>query len=260
MRDPDLSQPPKLTVVVGSNSGSTAVSGMSQKELAEMAMFAEAEAEDDSLGTKIKMLRLAKGDRLGRQFTQKDLGDIVGVTKGAVSQWENGAIPDEKYWPSIASALDTTVTKLFPDGVEKRKRERNEPNRGGLPVIGVKDSKAGDFQLTGSPIGFAKRPPGLARARSAFCFRMVGDSMAPVWEDGETVYVDPSRPAGSGDYVLIALKPFKDEEAPMLIRRLVLRDVDEIEVWQAASRKRETIKRDKIAKIQRVVRAEDLLN
>lgn len=44
----------------------------------------------DSMGSRIRQLREAKG------LTQPALGKMVGVTKGAVSQWENGSIANIK--------------------------------------------------------------------------------------------------------------------------------------------------------------------
>ncbi len=44
----------------------------------------------DNLGARIKILRTAKG------LTQAELGKLVGVTKGAVSQWEGGLISNIK--------------------------------------------------------------------------------------------------------------------------------------------------------------------
>lgn len=40
----------------------------------------------DNLGIRIKQLRKSKG------LSQEKLGELVGVTKGAVSQWEGGLI------------------------------------------------------------------------------------------------------------------------------------------------------------------------
>lgn len=42
----------------------------------------------EMMGDRIKMLREARG------LTQEGLGQLVGVTKGAVSQWENSGVAD----------------------------------------------------------------------------------------------------------------------------------------------------------------------
>lgn len=61
----------------------------------------------DILGRNIKRLRLQK------DMTQQRLGEIVGVSSQAVSNWECGGVPNAELLPSIAFALDTTVDVLF---------------------------------------------------------------------------------------------------------------------------------------------------
>lgn len=61
-----------------------------------------------TMGQRIQQMRKAK------QLTQEALGKACGVSKGAISQWENGTITDMKAEAALdcALALDTTVAWL----------------------------------------------------------------------------------------------------------------------------------------------------
>ena len=59
-----------------------------------------------NIGEHIKRLRKTKG------WSQKDLGDRVGVLQTHVSKWENGMKPSAPYLPRIASALNVPISDL----------------------------------------------------------------------------------------------------------------------------------------------------
>ena len=52
--------------------------------------------------------------RRDRDITQKQLGELVGVTQQAVTKWEKGlAAPRVSMLPKIAAALDCSVGELL---------------------------------------------------------------------------------------------------------------------------------------------------
>ena len=59
------------------------------------------------IGKQIKKYRMAKN------ITQEQLGQLVGVTTQAVSEWERGGTPDAELLPSLADALGVNVDALF---------------------------------------------------------------------------------------------------------------------------------------------------
>lgn len=51
--------------------------------------------------------------RKGRNMTQEELGQAVGVSGQAVSKWENGGTPDTELLPAIADRLGVTIDTLY---------------------------------------------------------------------------------------------------------------------------------------------------
>lgn len=59
------------------------------------------------IGEQIQKFRKAAG------LTQKELGEALGVSSSAVSQWETGGTPDISLLPAIADRLGVTIDALF---------------------------------------------------------------------------------------------------------------------------------------------------
>ena len=56
--------------------------------------------------------------RKQKDYTQEQLGELVGVSGQAVSKWENGGVPDTYLLPTISKVLGVSIDSLF--GVEKK--------------------------------------------------------------------------------------------------------------------------------------------
>ena len=67
------------------------------------------------IGEQIAKFRKSKG------LTQRELGEAIGVSASAVSQWESGGTPDISLLPALSDVLGVTVDSLF--GREKSRRE-----------------------------------------------------------------------------------------------------------------------------------------
>lgn len=87
--------------------------------------------------------------------------------------------------------------------------------------IGVGGSMA-DFDFNGQVVDRVRRPPGIAGLRSVAAIYCVNDSMAPLWEPGDTVYFTDARPTRVGDYVIVELHGKSESEpGPAYLKRLV---------------------------------------
>src|SRR5690606_31610516 len=80
---------------------------------------------------------------------------------------------------------------------------------------------AGDFELNGDVVDFARRPPGIGQLRDVFALYVVGESMTPWRQPGDLVYCTRSRHPRPGDYVVVELKAEEGEAQAALLKRLV---------------------------------------
>ncbi|MCG7348841.1 S24 family peptidase [Sphingomonas sp. ACRSK] len=86
---------------------------------------------------------------------------------------------------------------------------------------------------TGEVIDYFRRPPALRDRRDVYMLYTAGSSMAPAFEEGSPIPVDPKRPPTIGSYVVVYLRDRDDEfAAGVLIKRLVKRSASFIELQQ----------------------------
>ena len=112
-------------------------------------------------------------------------------------------------WPStesLAKVLTSTGTTLEEFA---RILQRKKPLRTRIPLIGM--AKAGDegyFDDAGFPAGAGwddVEVPGITD-ENAYALRIAGDSMEPVYRDGDIIVVSPNSQTHVGDRVVVRLK------------------------------------------------------
>lgn len=130
-----------------------------------------------------------------------------------------------------------------------------------VPVYGVAvGGDAGDFSLNGDVVDRVRRPPGLLGNRSAFAVYVRGDSMEPRHYQGDLLYVDPIRPARSGDDVLVELKPARPgEPGPAYIKQLVTQGPVRVVLRQFNPAKDITLPGAQILRVSKILKLADLL-
>ena len=106
-------------------------------------------------------------------------------------------------------------------------------------------------------VEYLRRPTSLANRRDVYAITVIGDSMADRFEDGDPAYVDPSRQANNGDYVVIQLVQ-RDNEGDgrlhiALLKKLVRRTSTYVELYQKHPECTFTIPLSDIHAIHRVV-------
>lgn len=104
------------------------------------------------------------------------------------------------------------------------------------------------------------RPPALQGARDLYAIYFQGESMMPRFEPGEVGIVDPTRPAGPGDYVLVQLTNGSDDQVTsVLVKRLVRQSPRELVLEQFNPPASFTVPRSRIARVHRILPQTDLL-
>ena len=136
---------------------------------------------DNVIGAKIKELRKKKN------FSQQQVAMKIGVTQGAVSQWEIGLTePGSDQLISLANIFGVTVYEL--KGIDSPQIQPDLSNilpirHNAVPIVGT--------IACGTPImaeqnidGYADLPDGV---HADFALRCRGDSMTPTFNDGDIV-------------------------------------------------------------------------
>lgn len=202
-----------------------------------------------SLGERIKAARKSAG------LTQERFADALGLTRGAVANWEKKKDPNNpetERLAQIAEVLGISTSWLLEavdpnSAMLDNRRPRSgisdaEPERGtmdlslgrpnasraplpaapdrtnGIPVLGTAEAgKDGIFEFNGgTPIDFRDRPPALARRPQVYCIYVSGGSMEPAHRDGALLFIDAGRKPFPGRDALIELNPERDDDGQPL--------------------------------------------
>jgi len=108
----------------------------------------------------------------------------------------------------------------------------------------------------GEVIAYYSRPAALSGRRDVYGVYIQGASMAPRFQEGEVVFVDPKRPPQIGDDVLVFLRIEEDGSERItacLIKRLVRRTAQHVELEQFNPLTTFRIDRAQISKVHRVI-------
>lgn len=104
------------------------------------------------------------------------------------------------------------------------------------------------------------RPPALRGARDLYAVYFHGESMQPRFEPGEVGIVDPRRPAGPGDYVLVQLNAGdSDDVVSVLVKRLVRQNASELVLEQFNPPLVFKVPKSRVQRIHRILQQTDLL-
>jgi len=131
-----------------------------------------------------------------------------------------------------------------------------------IPVLGSAEcGQDGVFTLnTGDPIDFVRRPPAQMTRRGIYCIYAAGNSMEPVYESGDLIYVDPNRPPWPGRDVVVQLrKQSEDGEIRYFLKRLVKRTGTQWRVKQFNPEKEIVLDEREVAAIHLVLKNQELM-
>jgi SOS-response transcriptional repressor LexA len=143
--------------------------------------------------------------RLG--MSEQQFADAIGVSRGAVQQWERpgGTAPRRSNQQQVAKILGLSVAELL----------SGASNVGGRVIVRaevplVSEVEAGNYTVIDNfkPKGrFETIPVTVEVKRHTYALRVHGDSMVSATGDsfpeGSVVVVEPEMPALPGDYVIV---------------------------------------------------------
>ncbi|MFC6388357.1 LexA family transcriptional regulator [Methylorubrum zatmanii] len=204
------------------------------------------------MGNALRELRLERG------WTHEEAAAAMGVSRGQFIKLERGergltertialaarafAVPPSRVIGEVASAAGDRQTPVptlpQPNATIPDHAESVDPGvfRGprNVPVYGTgSGGDGGDFSFNGQLIDHAPRPPGIANRKDVYVVYLVGDSVAPAYEDGSPIYVDPHRRPAPRDYVVVELRGEREgEPGPAFVKRLVSRGSGKLRLEQ----------------------------
>lgn len=137
------------------------------------------------------------------KLSEEAFGELCGVSRGSVQQWEKGATaPNRKRQPVVARVLGISVAELM----------AGESNTGAGPNIGgtvplLSDVQAGNYKefVDNFHPGDGGNEPITTTVpvkRHTFALRVAGDSMEPLFPEGTILIVEPEMEPNPGDYVI----------------------------------------------------------
>lgn len=180
-----------------------------------------------TLGERIRKAREKTG------MTQDQFSLLVGVTKGAISQWESGkTAPRYKVLPAIASATNTSVSWLLgdaPDGFREQgdtdftAAEGQADTVKAIPVYAQNEALPDDFFTRNNGAYKIPCPRQLTSVPGVYAVRVVGMAMSPRYENNETIIIDPQHSLEMNDYVAAAIR-HAHGQAQIILGRLVRND------------------------------------
>lgn len=127
----------------------------------------------------------------------------------------------------MALGGSSDLQAVAPSGASNDKMARASAPRGSVPASGPRDlpilgqaraGMEGFFIENGTVQGYVERPWFLLGRPDAYSCYVSDESMYPVYRHGELLYVDPSRPIGRGDDVVVEF-----DDGQSFIKRFVRR-------------------------------------
>ena len=88
------------------------------------------------------------------------------------------------------------------------------------------------FYGHGEIVDMVRRPPALVGNIHAFALYVTGDSMVPWKRRGQLLYIDPNRPARTGDYVVVECHGEDGEAGAAYLKLLVAQTPTQIRLAQ----------------------------
>lgn len=156
----------------------------------------------ETMGARIRRAREALN------LTQDQIGDLIGVSRAAVAQWESDQTsPVRKRMEALAGALRVSVEWLS-FGVGQAPNAPGAANNE-IPLLS-KDEAAAQLQAPDTRASFYHAGPSLrpsaAVSQFAFALEVDGPDLAPKFRAGDIVIIDPSVEPAPGDFVFAILQ------------------------------------------------------
>lgn len=217
----------------------------------------------ETLAERIKYVRKTAG------LSQEKFGAELGVSRGAVGNWELGEGISTDKMREISEKFGVSMDWLAKSaGAPPAKISVPTPQNARvlgplsmgplIPLFGQGSAgKDGEFPWNGERIQDVIAPPLLNGVRGAYAVLVAGDSMEPKYRSGDTVYVHPHLPARRGNFVVVQIHGDEGEPPLGYIKRFVSLDLRILKLEQLNPRKVLTFPAKRVKSIQKIVGNEE---
>lgn len=223
------------------------------------------------------------------KWTARSLSIALGANHSYVGQLlrGKGGMPSAERLDLMAELVGTTTDFLL-GKAHNSEQIRSEvtlsdvrrewrglsPEEPGIPLVGTGDCADLEVETEGGAaiqierssfdpehcVTYISRPPALQGDSEAYAIYFHGSSMEPRYFAGEIGIVQPTRPAGPGDFVLVQLTNGQDGDVvSVLVKRLVRQNSHEVVLEQFNPQLVFTLQRRHVARIHRIVPPTELL-
>ena len=163
-----------------------------------------AQTDTNITGMRIKKLRLSRG------MTQEELGNLIGIKKAAIQKYEKGTVKNIKRASLIklADFFDTTVEYLLGIDAPKNSTPADFSNLVSVPVLASVSAGMGVFADSANNLAIGYEPvlqEDLSGGGDYVFLRVTGDSMYPIFMEGDLVLVRCQSSVDSGAYGVVMI-------------------------------------------------------
>lgn len=135
---------------------------------------------------------LIRQARERRGWSQALLAEKVGTTQQTIDKIERGIVTFSRFLTKIQEQLEI-------DGIRSDNTPHKSPDvplvgERDLPVFASVEGGGGAIIVSSEPVDFVRRPAPLAQVKDGYAILVVGESMVPAFEPGDTVLVHPHLP------------------------------------------------------------------
>lgn len=220
----------------------------------------------DTLADRIKFVRNSA------RLSQAKFAERLGVTRGAVGNWELGGGVDADHLLRISMEFPSvTVDWLMknlgdppapqihapppPDNARLGDRMALDST---IPVYGqAVGGRDGMFVLNGNKISDILAPPSLRGIRDAYAVYVVGESMVPRYYPGEAVFVNPRLPVRQGGFVVAQIAAAEGEPPHAYVKRFLSRDGKILRLEQLNPEKELRFPVNRVVSVHRIIMGGD---
>lgn len=167
--------------------------------------------------------------RNAKRLSTTELAKLVGCSQQLISAIENGTTRSTKFLPRIALALDVPPGALDSDWGEVSAPAKSKivPVENPMardiardfPVYSAAMGGPGEIIRSTDPVDWIPRPAPVQHVRQAYGQIVVGTSMFPEFDEGDTALVNPQLPPLPGTTCIFYHEA--DGEARATIKRLI---------------------------------------